>query len=193
MNDVMKPYIELGKNILASSENCEDRTGAGTWSIFGHLLEFDVRKGAPFLSERKLPLRSVAGELAWFIEGSTNVNVLRDNYKCSFWNEWASSETNTIGPMYGKQWRDANGVDQLANMIQGAIDTPNSRRLIVNTWIPELIPGENTKPSDNPENGKMALAPCHFAYQIRLYDDSETKVKWVDLMFHLRCIYSAFI
>lgn len=186
MNNVMKPYIDLGKDILASSSNCEDRTGAGTWSTFGHLLEFDVRQGAPFLSERKLPLRSVAGELAWFIEGSTNVDVLRDQYKCKFWDEWTNPNTRTIGPMYGKQWRDANGFDQLNAIIEGAIKTPNSRRLVVSTWIPHLIPDEKTTPSDNPENGKMALAPCHFAYQIRLYDDAETKVKWVDLMFQLR-------
>ena len=186
MNDIMKPYIDLGKKILTDSNDCDDRTGAGTHSLFGHLLEFDTRKGAPFLTERKLPLRSVAGELAWFIEGSTDVNVLRDDYKCKFWDEWGSPKTNTVGPMYGKQWRNANGVDQLANILEMAVDTPNSRRLVIDSWMPDVLPKENTKPSDNPEKGKMALPPCHFAYQIRLYDDKETSVKWVDLMFQLR-------
>ena len=187
MNNIMKPYIDLGKCILNDSENCDDRTGAGTWSTFGHLLEFDTRLGTAFLTERKLPLRSVAGELAWFVEGSSGVAVLHDQYKCSFWNEWGSPVTGTIGPMYGKQWRDSNGVDQLKDMMESAIITPNSRRLLVNTWIPSLLPDERQTPASNPEKGKMALAPCHFAFQIRLYDDSNDKcVKWVDLMFHLR-------
>lgn len=185
--NTMQPYIDLGKMILEDSNNCDDRTGAGTWSTFGHMLSFDTRKGAPFLTERKLPMRSVIGELLWFLEGSTNVDVLRDDYKCSFWNEWASEKTRTIGPMYGEQWRNARGVDQFSNLMTGAIKTPNSRRLVVSTWIPDLIPDEKTIPSDNPENGVMALPPCHFAYQIRLYDDNETDdFKWVDLMFHLR-------
>lgn len=185
--NIMKPYIDLGKMILEDSNNCDDRTGAGTWSTFGHMLSFDVRNGAPFLTERKLPLRSVIGELLWFLEGSTDVDILRDDYRCGFWNEWASEKTRTIGPMYGEQWRNANGVDQFANMIRGAIVTPNSRRLVISTWIPDLIPDEHTKPSDNPENGIMALPPCHFAYQLRLYDDNDNVGhKWVDLMFHLR-------
>ena len=186
MTDIMKPYTDLGRSILGDSNNCDDRTGAGTWSIFGRLLEFDTRLGAPFLTERKIPLRSTAGELAWFIEGSTDVSVLRDDYRCSFWNEWESKQTGTIGPMYGKQWRDANGIDQLQRMLDGAIATPNSRRLLCNTWIPEFIPDENTTPSDNPDNGIMALPPCHFAYQIRLYDNHDDGSKWIDLMFHLR-------
>ena len=189
--NIMQPYIDLGKSILEDSNNCSDRTGAGTWSIFGHLLEFNVRKGAPFLTERKLPLRSVAGELLWFLEGSVNVDVLRDDYRCSFWEEWASDKTRTIGPMYGEQWRNARGVDQLANIIQAAIDTPDSRRLVVSTWIPDLIPDETMEPKLNPDNNIMALAPCHYAYQIRLYDDevyedSKHNTKVVDLMFNLR-------
>ena len=192
MNNIMKPYIDLGKRILDDGNNCNDRTGAGTLSIFGHLLEFDVREVAPFLTERKMALRSTAGELAWFIEGSTDVDVLREDYKCSFWNEWASVKTRTIGPMYGVQWRNANGVDQLGKMLQGAIDTPDSRRLVCNSWIPEYIPDENTTPSINPDNDMMALAPCHFAYQIKLYDD-HSGGKYIDLMFHLRYLISAFI
>lgn len=186
MTSIMKPYIDLGKNILGDSNNCDDRTGAGTWSIFGKLIEFDTRLGAPFLTERKIPLRSTAGELAWFIEGSTDVSVLKEDYRCSFWNEWTSEQTGTIGPMYGKQWRSSNGVDQLQRILDGGVKTPDSRRLLCNTWIPELIPDEDTTPSDNPEQGIMALPPCHFAWQIRLYDDLESDGKWVDLMFHLR-------
>lgn len=188
MGSIMQPYIDLGKKILAADVECDDRTGAGTYSLFGEMLAFDVRLGAPFLTERKLPLRSIAGELLWFLEGSTNVDVLRDDYRCNFWNEWASPTRKTIGPMYGQQWRDADGVDQLANVLDAAIATPNSRRLVISTWIPSLIPDETTPPTANPELGKMALAPCHFAYQFRIYEDSEldTGVKYLDLLFHLR-------
>lgn len=184
--NIMKPYIDLGKAILANSDNCSDRTGAGTYSTFGHLLSFDTREGAPFLTERNIPLRSVAGELLWFLEGSTDVNILKDDYRCGFWDEWASSETGTIGPMYGKQWRDCNGVDQFSNMIEGAIKSPDSRRLLVDSWMPDVLPDEESAPADNPQNGKMSLPPCHYAYQIRSYKDYETGGRWIDLMFSLR-------
>ena len=190
MHSVMKPYIDLGKEILKEGDSCEDRTGAGTWSVFGRMLEFDVRKGAPILTERKIPIRSVAGELLWFLEGSTNADVLREDYKCNFWDEWASDVTKTIGPMYGKQWRNAGGVDQLAAMLEQAIKSPDSRRLLVSTWIPELIPNGSGAPKDNPEKGLMSLAPCHYSYQIRLYTMhdimGEETFRYVDLMFNLR-------
>lgn len=191
--NITQPYIEIGKKLLSEGIQTEDRTDVGTYSLFGYNIRFDVSKYAPFITERKIPLRSVIGELLWFIEGSVNTDVLLNDYRCSFWNEWASDATRTIGPMYGKQWRDCNGVDQLALMLKTAIAKPTSRRMLVNVWVPELVPGDDAPPKFNPENGLMSLAPCHFAYQIRLYDDAETKVKWVDLMFQLRCLYSAFI
>lgn len=191
MNNIMKPYIDLGKEIIEDGNDCQDRTGAGTLSIFGKLLEFDVRKGAPFLTERSIPIRNVIGELLWFLEGSTNVDVLHNDYRCLFWDEWSSPVTKTIGPMYGEQWRNAGGVDQLKDLIDTAIRTPDSRRLVISSWAPDVLPLEHTAPMDNPELGYMSLAPCHYAYQFRIYDNYsivnvDNKCKWVDLMFNLR-------
>lgn len=181
----MDNYIQLGKDILKYGEHKKDRTGVGTLSLFGDMLKFDVTTHAPFLTNRKLPLRNVIGELLWFIEGNSDVEVLKDDYRCSFWDNWMSPVTKTIGPMYGKQWRDSNGVDQLKDLLNESITYPNSRRLIVNTWVAGLIPDNYTEPQLNPENDKMALAPCHFSYQIVIYEKSlESKV--VDLLFNMR-------
>lgn len=186
MTNIMKDYVDLGKEILTEGEQTGDRTNVGTCSLFGEQLKFNVSKVAPLLSERKLPVRSIIGELLWFIEGSTNVDVLKNDYLCGFWDEWGSEKTRTIGPMYGKQWRDYNGVDQLAELLQQCIDHPTSRRLLVNTWIPDLIPDNNLPPAENPENGKMSLAPCHFAYQLKIYPRMSAGYNVLDLMFVLR-------
>lgn len=173
-HDVCQPYMDYAQEILDNGTLTGDRTGTGTRSLFGDRLKFDVTTKAPFLTQRKLPLRSVIGELLWFIEGSVNTDVLKNDYKCNFWDEWTSPETRTIGPMYGEQWRHANGVDQLANLLKAAITTPTSRRLIVDSWAPELIPDDDTVPTLNPESGTMALAPCHFAYQLKIYQIGHT-------------------
>ena len=178
-HDVCQPYMDYVQEILDDGTLTGDRTGTGTRSLFGDRLKFDVATKAPFLTQRKLPLRSVIGELLWFIEGSVDVDVLKNDYKCNFWDEWASIKTRTIGPMYGMQWRDANGVDQLANLLKKAVSNPTSRRLIVDSWVPELIPDEETDPTLNPETGIMALAPCHFAYQLKLYQISHMSPSYI--------------
>lgn len=180
-----QPYIEIGKKLLSEGIQTEDRTDVGTYSLFGYNIRFDVSKYAPFITERKIPLRSVIGELLWFIEGSVNTDVLLNDYRCSFWNEWASDATRTIGPMYGKQWRDCNGVDQLALMLKTAITKPTSRRMLVNVWVPELVPGDDAPPKFNPENGLMSLAPCHFSYQLKIYN-IRSDFRIVNLQFNLR-------
>lgn len=180
-----KPYIEIGKKLLEEGFQTEDRTAVGTRSLFGYSIRFDVSKYAPFITERKIPLRSVIGELLWFIEGSVNTDVLLNHYRCGFWNEWSSDVTRTIGPMYGKQWRDCNGVDQLALMLKTAQVKPTSRRMLVNVWVPELVPGDEAPPKFNPENGLMSLAPCHFSYQLKIYP-IRSDFRIVDLQFNLR-------
>lgn len=171
--DVCQPYMDYAEKLLKEGTPTGDRTGTGTYSLFGDNLKFDVSSHAPFLTQRKLPLRSVIGELLWFIEGSVNTDDLLHDYKCNFWNEWSSEVTRTIGPMYGKMWRGCDGVDQLKSLLDQSISTPTSRRLIVDVWNPKYIPSDVGVPAQNPESGLMALAPCHFAYQLKIYMTGE--------------------
>lgn len=185
--DIMSPFNTLVYRTLVSGKVKGDRTGTGTKSVFGEHLRFDVSEFAPFYTQRKLPLKSTIGELLWFIEGSTDVNVLRGDYKCTFWDEWANDKTGTIGPMYGEQWRNADGVDQLKETIDILVKDPESRRMVVNSWLAKYLPDINISPKDNPLNGKMALAPCHSMFQlngtIRRCQDNYVDV---DLQFYQR-------
>lgn len=159
-----KPYYDLGERIITRGRSTDDRSGVGTTKIFGHQMCFDVSLYAPYDTRRKLPLKSVIGELLWFLEGSIDVDLLTDVYRCNFWNEWQSPTTRTIGPMYGQQWR--GGLDQLKRVLDTALNDHTSRRMLVDSWDPNVIPPEKTKPSSNPENGFGSLPPCHFAYQL---------------------------
>lgn len=185
--DVCQPYMDYAKQIIETGIDTGDRTNTGTRSLFGDRLKFDVSSHAPFLTQRKLPLQNVIGELLWFIEGSVNTDVLVNDYKCNFWNEWSSEVTRTIGPMYGKLWRDCDGVDQLGNMLRDAVKSPTSRRLIVDVWNPKHIPEDAGVPSLNPEHGLMSLAPCHFAYQLKIYPQ-ENNVSLVSLSYNQRSL-----
>lgn len=133
----------------------EDRTGTGTYSIFGHQIRFNLQEGFPLVTTKKLHIRSIIHELLWFLKGETNIAYLQDN-GVRIWNEWAD-ENGNLGPVYGSQWRSwpkANGevVDQISNLIQDIKTNPDSRRLIVSAWnVGEL--------------DKMALPPCHLLFQ----------------------------
>jgi thymidylate synthase len=151
----MKPYLELMQRILDSGVEQKDRTGVGTLSVFGHQMRFDLSKGFPLVTTKKLHLRSIFIELLWFLRGDTNVKWLQD-HKVSIWDEWAN-EQGDLGPIYGKQWRDWRGeggvsVDQIALLINQINSNPASRRQIVSAWNPA-------------ELDKMALAPCHCLFQ----------------------------
>ena len=187
--DPCKPYMDYAQEILDSGMDTGDRTGTGTRSLFGDRLKIDASSTAPFLTQRKLPLRSVIGELLWFIEGSVNTDILVDDYKCNFWNEWSSDITRTIGPMYGKLWRDCDGVDQLGNLLKDSATDPTSRRLIVDVWNAKYLPDTSVAPKLNPESGLMALAPCHFAYQLKLYQTNyDTPTYSVSLSYSQRSL-----
>jgi thymidylate synthase len=132
-----------------------DRTGTGTRSIFGHQMRFDLAKGFPLVTTKKLHLRSIIYELLWFIRGETNIAYLKNN-KVSIWDEWADAEGN-LGPVYGAQWRswparDGSSIDQLAKVIEMIRNNPDSRRLMVTAWNPADV-------------DKMALPPCHCLFQ----------------------------
>ncbi len=151
----MQNYLKLLSDILAQGCKKSDRTGTGTLSIFGYQMRFDLQKGFPLVTTKKLHLKSIIHELLWFLKGSTNIQYLNEN-GVSIWDEWAN-EHGDLGPIYGKQWRSwqgANGqtIDQIEKVIQEIKANPNSRRLIVNSWnVAEL--------------DQMALTPCHAMFQ----------------------------
>ena len=200
-----KEYLELCKNILDNGINKEDRTGVGTKSIFGYQMKFDLNKGFPLLTTKKVNFNLVSSELLWFIKGDTNIKFLLEN-KNNIWNEWAfkkwveseeyngpdmtnfghrtlvdeefakqykeqmkifkekvltdeefSSKYGDLGNVYGKQWRNFNGVDQLKNVIEQIKENPSSRRLIVSSWNPAEV-------------DTMALPPCHSLFQFYVND-----------------------
>lgn len=146
----MKQYLDLLKNILENGEKKDDRTGVGTISLFGTQTRYNLNNGFPLLTTKKVHLKSIIYELLWFLKGDTNVKYLQD-HGVRIWNEWAD-ESGDLGPVYGKQWRDFNGVDQITNVINTLKTNPNSRRIIVSAWNPQDV-------------DKMALPPCHTMFQ----------------------------
>ena len=151
----MKQYHDYLKHILEYGVKKEDRTGTGTLSVFGYQMRFDLAKGFPLVTTKKLHFKSIAYELLWFLQGSTNIKYLNDN-KVTIWNEWAN-ENGELGPVYGKQWRawettSGETIDQISNLIKDIKNSPDSRRLIVSAWNVGEIP-------------KMALPPCHAFFQ----------------------------
>lgn len=151
----MKPYLDLMRHVLETGNEKGDRTGTGTKSVFGYQMRFDLSKGFPALTTKKVHLRSIIYELLWFIKGSTNIRYLQEN-KVRIWDEWAD-EKGDLGPVYGYQWRswpDGSGgtIDQITNLIDQIKTNPNSRRLIVSAW--------NVADVD-----QMALPPCHCLFQ----------------------------
>jgi thymidylate synthase len=151
----MQQYHDLLKHILDNGTRKEDRTGTGTISTFGYQMRFDLSKGFPVVTTKKLHLRSIIIELLWFLQGNTNIQFLKDN-NVSIWDEWAD-ENGNLGPVYGHQWRswpDGHGgtIDQITNLITAIKKNPDSRRLIVSAW--------NVADVDH-----MALPPCHTLFQ----------------------------
>lgn len=151
----MKQYLDLLNQIIKQGTYKADRTGTGTYSLFGHQIRFDLEEGFPLLTTKKLHLRSIIYELLWFLKGDTNIDYLHQN-RVSIWDEWAD-EKGDLGPVYGKQWRswstaEGKNVDQITELIQQITTNPDSRRLIVSAWNVGDIP-------------KMALPPCHALFQ----------------------------
>jgi thymidylate synthase len=151
----MQQYIDLLHRVRQDGIWKDDRTGTGTYSVFGHQMRFNLADGFPIVTTKKLHLKSIVHELLWFLKGDTNIAYLKDN-GVSIWNEWAD-ENGELGPVYGAQWRSwpAPGeetIDQVANVFSQIRSNPNSRRLIVSAWNPAEV--------DN-----MALPPCHCLFQ----------------------------
>jgi thymidylate synthase len=184
----MKEYQDLLTNVLENGSPVDDRTGVGTIAIFGEQIKFDLRKGFPIITTKKINFPSVVSELLWFLKGSTNVNELRAlrhgedkrenwDYK-TIWDDNFSHQgvklgykDGYLGPIYGKQWRDFNqlGIDQIRYVIDEAKENPSSRRLLVSAWNPLQI-------------NDMALPPCHYGFQINV--DGE----YIDLLWTQRSV-----
>jgi len=151
----MRAYHDLLRRILEDGATKSDRTGTGTISVFGHQMRFDLSRGFPLVTTKKVHLKSVIHELLWFLRGDTNIGYLKEN-GVSIWDEWAD-ERGELGPVYGKQWRswearDGRVVDQIAWVQDEIRRNPDSRRLVVSAWNPADL-------------DRMALAPCHCLFQ----------------------------
>lgn len=153
----MKQYLDLLQDIMDNGVDKLDRTGVGTRSVFGRQMRFDLSKGFPLVTTKKVHLKSIIHELLWFIKGDTNIKYLQEN-GVRIWNEWAD-ENGDLGPVYGAQWRNWNGegIDQLAEVIERIKTKPNDRRMIVSAWNPSQI-------------GQMKLPPCHMMFQFYVAD-----------------------
>ena len=161
----MKQYLDLVKEVLENGNQKGDRTGTGTKSIFGHQLRFDLSKGFPMITTKKLHLKSIIHELLWFINGDTNISYLNEN-GVKIWNEWANKDGD-LGPVYGYQWRNWNGdeIDQIKELISTLKSNPSSRRMLVSAWNPSVLPDTSKTFEQNVANGKAALPPCHAFFQ----------------------------
>jgi thymidylate synthase len=156
----MQQYLDLLQHILDNGTEKTDRTGTGTRSCFGYQMRFDLQKGFPMVTTKKLHVKSIFYELLWFLKGDTNIKYLKEN-GVSIWDEWAN-EAGELGPVYGEQWRSWKGadgvvVDQITELIKQIKTTPDSRRLIVSAWNVAELP-------------KMALMPCHTLFQFYVAD-----------------------
>ena len=151
----MQQYLGLLQHILDTGVQKHDRTGTGTISCFGYQMRFDLQKGFPLVTTKKVHMKSIIHELLWFLKGETNIQYLKEN-GVKIWDEWAD-ENGELGPVYGKQWRswegkDGKEVDQISDLIKQVHANPDSRRLIVSAWNVGELP-------------KMALMPCHTLFQ----------------------------
>ena len=156
----MKQYLDLMRHVREHGTFKSDRTGTGTYSVFGHQMRFDLAAGFPLVTTKKCHLKSIVHELLWFLKGSTNIAYLKE-HGVSIWDEWAD-ENGDLGPVYGYQWRswpapDGRHIDQIANLMAMLKKNPDSRRLIVSAWNPALI-------------DEMALPPCHALFQFYVAD-----------------------
>jgi thymidylate synthase len=173
----VKTYLDLLRLVLDEGQERSDRTGVGTRGIFGYQMRFDLAQGFPLVTTKKIHLTSVIYELLWFLQGRTDNDWLRE-HGVSIWNEWATPEAcarfgrapGDLGPVYGHQWRNfgatrrpdgtyaADGVDQIARLLDDIVRTPTSRRLIVTGWNPR-------------EADQVALPPCHTLFQFHVQGD----------------------
>lgn len=146
----MKTYLKFLEHIIQHGTKKNDRTNTGTLSVFGYQMRFNLQQGFPLVTTKKIHLKSIIHELLWFLKGDTNIEYL-SQHKVRIWNEWAD-ENGDLGPVYGKQWRNWEGIDQIANVVAQIKNNPDSRRHIVSAWNVGQL-------------NQMALQPCHVLFQ----------------------------
>ena len=156
----MQQYLDLMRHVLENGHDKSDRTGTGTRSVFGWQMRFDLSRGFPVATTKKLHLKSIVHELLWFLQGDTNIAYLKEN-GVRIWDEWAD-ENGDLGPVYGKQWRrwetpDGRVIDQISQLVESLKNNPDSRRHIVSAWNPGDV-------------DSMALPPCHCLFQFYVAD-----------------------
>ena len=165
MKNIETQYRSLIEELLDAPYK-PDRTGTGTYSLFGKTLEHDMSAGFPLLLSKKVSFKAAKFELLWILQGRTDIQYLRDN-GINYWDpdyERSGRTDGTLGPVYGKQWRDFNGVDQLRRLITNIMTSPESRRLIINAWNPS-------------ELHHMALPPCHYGFQVYI-NNNQLDLMW---------------
>jgi thymidylate synthase len=151
----MKQYLDMMQHVMDNGDDKGDRTGTGTRSVFGYQMRFNLQKGFPLTTTKKLHLRSIMIELLWFLNGDTNIQYLKDN-NVKIWDQWAD-KNGDLGPVYGEQWRawkkpDGSTVDQISNVVDSIKNNPDSRRMLVVAYNPGVA-------------DEMALPPCHSLFQ----------------------------
>ena len=159
MTNIENEYKRLISEILDRGLDKEDRTGTGTKSVFGRTIRHDMSLGFPILTGKKISFNAARTELLWIVNGRTDLKYLEDN-GVKYWRpdyERSGRTDETLGPVYGKQWRDFEGVDQLAQLVYSINTNPESRRLMVSAWAPQ-------------DMNDMALPPCHYAFQVYIND-----------------------
>jgi thymidylate synthase len=161
----MRPYLDLLRHVLEHGERRTDRTGTGTISLFGAQSRYDLREGFPLVTTKKVLFPAVVRELLWFLRGSTNINDDLTQHT-PIWDAWADKD-GELGPIYGKQWRDWGGIDQLRDAIRMIQEDPTSRRIIVSAWNVGELP-------------KMRLPPCHAFFQFYVQN------QWLDCQLYQR-------
>lgn len=154
----MKQYLEVLKDVMENGQDADNRTGIYARKVFGRQMRFDLRKGFPLVTTKKVFLKGIIHELIWLLSGNTNIKYLTDN-NVHIWDEWADADGN-LGPVYGAQWRNFNGqgIDQITDVIERIKNNPQDRRLIVSAWNPAQI-------------DQMALPPCHAFFQFDVTPD----------------------
>lgn len=169
----MKQYLDLLRHVRENGVYKTDRTGTGTYAVFGYQMRFNLADGFPVLTTKKLHLKSIIHELLWFLSGETNIRYLKEN-GVSIWDEWAT-EDGELGPVYGEQWRswkshDGRVIDQISDVLAELKRNPDSRRLVISAWNPAVLPDPTVSPDENASLGRQALPPCHCLFQFYVAD-----------------------
>ena len=169
----MKQYLDLLRHVRDNGVYKSDRTGTGTYAVFGYQMRFNLADGFPVLTTKKLHLKSIIHELLWFLSGDTNIRYLKEN-GVSIWDEWATPD-GELGPVYGEQWRswktpDGRVIDQIRDVLAEIRRNPDSRRLVVSAWNPAVLPDPTVSPDENAALGRQALPPCHCLFQFYVAD-----------------------